>query len=73
MSEEWKEYFEKRLRNFKDEIIHQFHVISEDVISKVQQVAEGVFNLNEKLDRHLDGVDKKIEENSRHQIFVCRT
>jgi uncharacterized small protein (DUF1192 family) len=29
-------------------------VISEDVISKVQLVAEGVANLNEKLDRHID-------------------
>ena len=26
---------------FKEDIIHQFHVISEDVISKIQLVAEG--------------------------------
>jgi archaellum component FlaC len=39
---------------FREDIIHQFHVISEDVISKVQLVAEGVANLNEKLDRHID-------------------
>jgi hypothetical protein len=41
MAEDWKNYFEKRLGDFKDEIIHQFHIISEDVITKVQQVAEG--------------------------------
>ncbi|MGA2465966.1 MAG: hypothetical protein ABSH06_16640 [Thermodesulfobacteriota bacterium] len=39
---------------FREDIIHQFHVISEDVISKVQLVVEGVANLNEKLDRHID-------------------
>jgi hypothetical protein len=39
------------LRTFKEEIVHQFHVISEDVISQVKQVAEGVANVNEKLDR----------------------
>ena len=39
---------------FKEDIIHQFHVISEDVISKVKLVAKGVASLNEKLDRHID-------------------
>jgi hypothetical protein len=33
MSEDLKEYFDKKFGNFR-EIIHQFHVISEDVISK---------------------------------------
>jgi len=62
VSEKWKEYFEKRLGDFKEEIIHQFHVISEDVISKVQQVAEGVLNLDEKFDRRIDGLGKKMDE-----------
>ncbi len=39
------------LKNFKEEIVQQFHIISEDVISQVKQVAEGVSNVNEKLDR----------------------
>ena len=38
-------------KNFKEEIVQQFHIISEDVISQVKQVAEGVANVNEKLDR----------------------
>ena len=45
---------DSRFVEFREDIIHQFHVISEDVISKVQLVAEGVANLNEKLDRHID-------------------
>lgn len=46
---------------FREDIIHRFHVISEDLISKVQLVAEGVANLNEKLDRHAD--ENKREHN----------
>ena len=69
MGEEWKEYFEKRLGDFKDEIIHHFHIISEDVISKVQQVGEGVVNLNGKLDRRIDELDRKIEE--KHQDVIA--
>ncbi len=62
MAEEWKEFFEKRIGDFKDEIIHQFHVIFKDVISKVQQVADGVINLIEKLDRCIDELDKKTRQ-----------
>jgi len=39
------------LKTFKEEIVHQFHIISEEVISQVKLVAEGVANANEKLDR----------------------
>jgi transcriptional regulator of heat shock response len=40
---------EQKSNQFKKEIIHRFHVISEDVISQVKLVAEGVMNLDEKL------------------------
>jgi predicted nucleic acid-binding Zn-ribbon protein len=40
-------------------------VISEDVISKIQQVAEGLINLDGKFDRRLDGLDTKIDD--KHQ------
>jgi hypothetical protein len=72
MREEWKEYFEKRLGDFKEEIIHRFHVISEDVISKVQQVAEGVVNLDQKFDRRLDGLDRKIDEKNQDVLAVIK-
>ena len=48
------EQIDGRFTEFREDIVHQFHMISEDVISKVQLVAEGVANLNEKLDRHID-------------------
>ena len=39
------------LKSFKEEMIHQMHVISENVIDQVKLVAEGVSNVNEKLER----------------------
>ena len=72
MQDEWKEYFDKGLRDFKEEIIHRFHVISEDVISKVQQVAEGMTNLNEKFDRKIDGLNKKIDENHQDVLSAIK-
>jgi len=70
MREEWKEYFEKRLGDFKEEIIHRFHVISEDVISKVQQVAEGVVNLDQKFDRRITFLEPELQDLKQrvHQI-----
>ena len=53
------------IQNFKEEIIHEFHVISEGIISQVKQVAEGVANVNEKLDR--TGEELKAEMNSKIQ------
>jgi hypothetical protein len=39
------------IQNFKDKIIHEFHVISEGIISQAKHVAEDVAHMNEKLDR----------------------
>ena len=48
---------DSRFTEFREDIVHQFHIISEDLTSKVQQVAEGVIQLNERLDRGLDEVN----------------
>ena len=64
------------LKGFKEEIVHQFHVISEGVIDQVKQVAEGVANVNEKLDRRFNELKAKIQETRQEvicgQIFLCR-
>jgi len=39
------------LKNFKTEIVRQFHVISEDGIDQGKQVADGVANVNERIDK----------------------
>ncbi len=72
MSEDLKEYFDKKLGNFREEIVHQFHVVSEDVISKVKQVAEGVANLNEKFDRRIDGLEQKMDERQKDLLAAIK-
>jgi uncharacterized protein involved in exopolysaccharide biosynthesis len=56
-----KEDFKK----FKEEIVHRFHVISEDVISQVKQVSEGVANVNEKLDRTRQELKAEIDNKTQ--------
>lgn len=61
-----KENFKK----FREEIVHQFHVISEDVISQVKQVAEGVANVDEKLDRRFNELKAEIQE-TRQEVLAA--
>jgi hypothetical protein len=51
MGEEWKEYLEKRLANFKDEIMHQFHIISPSMqkIGRRKLSKDSVRNLNRRI------------------------
>ena len=58
------------LKKFKEEIVHQFHVISEDVISQVKQVAEGVANVDEKLDRRFNQLKAEIQE-TRQEVLAA--
>jgi chromosome segregation ATPase len=51
-----------KVDQFKEETIHQFHVISEDVISQVKLVAEGVMNLDEKFTREMTQFRKENEQ-----------
>jgi hypothetical protein len=53
------------LKKFREEIVHQFHIISEDVISQVKQVGEGVANVNEKLDRRFNELRAEIDDKTQ--------
>jgi len=53
------------LKNFKEEILHQFHVISEGVIDQVKQVAEGVATVNEGLDRTRKELKEEIDNKTQ--------
>jgi ABC-type transporter Mla subunit MlaD len=53
------------LKSFKEEILHQFHVISEGVIDQVKQVADGVANVDEKLDRRFDELKAEIDNKTQ--------
>ena len=58
---------DKKVDQFKDEIIQRFHVISEDVISQVKLVAEGVINLDEKFTREIS-IFRKENEQAHEEI-----
>jgi ABC-type transporter Mla subunit MlaD len=57
MDEETKEW----LARFQKDIVHQFHIVAEDVMDRVKIVAEGVACLTEKLDRRTDELNNKID------------
>ena len=58
---------DKKVDQFKDDIIQRFHVISEDVISQVKLVAEGVINLDEKFTREMS-IFRKENEQAHEEI-----
>jgi len=58
------------LKQFKEAIVHQFHVISKNVISHVKQVAEGVANVDEKLDRRFNELKNEIQE-TRQEVLAA--
>lgn len=58
------------LKGFKEDIIHQFHVVSEGVIDQVKLVAEGVATVNEKLDRIHQELKMEIQE-TRQEVLAA--
>ena len=60
---------DQKVDQFKEEIIHRFHVISENVISQVKLVAEGVANLDEKFTREMTSFRKENEQG--HQEIMA--
>ncbi len=56
------------LMKFKEEIVHQFHVVSEGVIDQVKLVAEGVATVNERLEAARK--ELKVEIDNKTQPIV---
>src|SRR4030042_993874 len=54
----------KDLQSFKDEIIHQFHIISEGLIDQIKLLAEGNSGIIQRLDR--------VEEENKHGHLETR-
>jgi hypothetical protein len=54
----------KDLQPFKDEIIHQFHIISEGLIDQIKLLTEGNSGIIQRLDR--------IEEENKHEHLETR-
>ena len=50
-------------------MLRQFHIIAENLEDKIKQVAEGVVNLNERMDRRLDEMNKNVDQ--KHQDILA--
>lgn len=60
-----KDDLEKSLGKFKEEIIHEFHVVSEGMMDHIKLLAEGHSGVVQKLDRvetRLEGVENRLEK-----------
>ena len=53
------------LKTCKEEIVHQFHVVSEGIIDQIKLVAERVATLNEKLDRMCEELKAEIDNKTQ--------
>ena len=60
------------IKSVKEEILNQFRVISEDVISHVRAVADGVLHVDEKLDRHYAHFRNEIGEKSKEVLAAVK-
>lgn len=58
------------LKDFKEEIIHRFHIISEDHLTQIKQLAEGITNLYEKSERDKAELKSEIRE-TRQEILAA--
>ena len=86
MEKELKEYLEKNfarlaskeelndlkgdVRGIEERVIHQFHIITEGLREDVKQVAEGVMNVNEKLERVRQELKIEIQE-TRQEVLAA--
>lgn len=56
---------EKSLGKFKEEIIHEFHVVSEGMMDHIKLLAEGHSGVVQKLDRvenRIEGVENRLDK-----------
>ena len=53
------------LKNIKDEIIHEFHRGAEIISGELKLLAEGIFSLNEKIERFRQEIKDEIEIKTR--------
>ncbi len=58
----------KDLQTFRDEIIHQFHIISKGLMDQTKLLAEGHSGIIRWLDRVETRLDKIEEENKREHL-----
>jgi hypothetical protein len=63
-----KDDLEKSLGKFKEEIVHEFHVVSEGMMDHIKLLAEGHSGVIQRLDRVENRLDHMEKENERQHI-----
>lgn len=58
----------KDLNKFKEDIIHEFHIISEGLIDQIKLLAEGHSGIIQRLDRVETRLDHFEKENERQHL-----
>jgi vacuolar-type H+-ATPase subunit I/STV1 len=58
----------KDLQNFKEEILHQFHMISEGLIDQIKLLAEGHSGIIQRLEGMQGQFDQMRKENERQHL-----
>jgi hypothetical protein len=56
------------LKNFKEEIVHQFHVVSEGLIDQIKLLADGHSGVVQKIDRVEKELVEMRKENEDHHL-----
>ena len=56
------------LKKLKEEVVHEFHVISEWLMDHIKLLAEGHIGVVQQLDRMEKGFAEMRAENERHHI-----
>jgi len=53
------------LKNIKDEMIHEFHRCAEIISGELKLLAQGIFALNEKIERFRQEIKEVLENKTR--------
>ena len=48
------------LKNFKTEIVHQFRIFHQEMLTQIKHIREGVANLDQKIDRFREEIKEKL-------------
>jgi hypothetical protein len=56
------------LKNLREDIVHQFHIISEGLVGQIKLLAEGHTGIIERLDRVENRFDRMEKDNERQHL-----
>jgi len=70
-----KDDLEKSLGKFKEEIVHEFHIVAEGLMDHIKLLAEGHSGVIQRLDRvetRFDGVETRLDRTESGQLGIIQ-